>query len=234
MPRNPSVTNFGNRLYAALAGVDNPEDAVVQPPPSPPPPPPLELAPPQKLRQPSERVLPDSSPDRRHHHHHYHSRRRGDTASSSPSPSKTLSPPELPVGVKRGRHCRTLPDKLAEAAAVAVAVGGGKTHCFIDKNNDADKLPRSEIPDDSSINGGEGGAELRGGGVQFRSLGQTVVEPTLPTPVPTSTPLEPPELPKSRRLCRPRIPQAWKGRLRRSLAAGREPSEMFLFPALGR
>ncbi|CAM9284032.1 unnamed protein product [Laminaria digitata] len=208
---------FGNRLYAALAGVENPEDALLQPPLSPPPPPPapLALAPPQKLnrRQPSGGALPSISPDR-HHHHHLHRHLCGDTSSSSPSLSTPPSPSEVPVGVKRGRHCRPPPDK--PAAAAATAAGGEGTHRPNDDNGADKQLPRSALPGDFWTGGGEGGAECRGGGAQSGSLGPTV------------------EQPKPRRLCRPGVPQAWKGRLRRGLAAGSEPSEMFLFPALGR
>ena len=138
----------------------------------------------------------------------------------------------MPVGVKRGRHCRPLPEEPAAAAAAvaaAVAAGEGTRH-----SSNAVKLPLSALPNGSLTDGRDRGGELRAGDVQSHSLGQTVDSPALPTLVPTSTSLEQPESPKPRWLCLPRTPQAWKGRLRRGLAAGREPSEMFQFPALGR
>ena len=215
-----SVKIFRSRLYAGLAGVENPEDAFHQPPS----PRPLSLAPSKKLnrRQPSDRVLRSTPPP---------------SPPTPPSPTPP-SPPGVLVGVKRARHSQPLPGELAAAAAavmtVAVTAGEGRTH--LSNGNDAGKHPRSIVPDGSLTRGGEGGAGLRGSGAQSGgSLGQTAVEPSLSSLVQAPTLPEPLNQPKNRVLLyRPGIPQAWRARLKRDLAAGREPSETFQFPALGR
>lgn len=130
----------GCRLYAALAGVEKPSDAFLQPPrrppsPSPSPPPPPHRRSLNGRRQPSDLLAQSSTPDYGH---------LGTAVRISSPPPNSRSPPEGAAETPEAKRARS-PSCHASSPHTAVAVIGGTAAAAAAHPSDANDAATSGV-----------------------------------------------------------------------------------------